>query len=151
MCSCISKRLPILLFFSQILILFTSFHGVCSAPKKVRIGLVLPLSSELGISTDSIIGIRVAHRHIIADRILPDDVELITEPENELFLDDQSRQLVGLHDSTILVLQRDVAVLIGAWNSAVSIQMANFAASVGMTQISGGSVSPLLSVKKNYP
>ena len=72
-------------------------------------------------------------------------------PDEEYILDDQSRGLVGLRHATTLVIRRDVAVLMGAWNSAVSSQIATYASSAGIVQISGGSASPVLSEKKNFP
>eukprot|EP01135_Chromosphaera_perkinsii_P011062 Nk52_evm21s2325 gene=Nk52_evmTU21s2325 len=118
---------------------------------ELPIGVILPFSTAVSEGKDIRVAIRIAAKHIVSKKILPDNVKLITTPETDLLLDDESRPLIGLRHATNLILQKDVCFLLGAWNSAVSIQIATYAASVGIIQISGGSTSRTLSLKKSYP
>eukprot|EP01135_Chromosphaera_perkinsii_P003812 Nk52_evm5s256 gene=Nk52_evmTU5s256 len=118
---------------------------------ELPVGFILPLSTQTILGEDIRVAISIAEDDIKSKTLIPPHVKLVTTPDEEFILDDQSRALVGLKHATTLVLKNDVAVLMGAWNSAVSTQVATYASSAGIVQISGASASPSLSQKKNYP
>ena len=151
-----APNLLMLLVSVALATLLAHIHPSRAAVVELPIGFILPLSTQIEIGEDIIAGLVVAKQNIDEWKLLPDGVQFLFNPESKTYrddyiLDDESRTLVGLRHATSLVLQKDVCVLMGAWNSAVSVQVATYAASVGMVQISGASVSPLLSQKRNYP
>eukprot|EP01135_Chromosphaera_perkinsii_P000610 Nk52_evm13s136 gene=Nk52_evmTU13s136 len=126
-------------------------RSTSSSAIQLPIGFILPLSTEVTVGEDIFVALEIA-KHDITNSILdPARTQLVFSPRDQYVRDDESRELVGLRHATDLMHIRDVFALIGAWNSAVSAQVATYAASVGIVQISGASVAPSLSQKKNYP
>eukprot|EP01135_Chromosphaera_perkinsii_P000609 Nk52_evm12s136 gene=Nk52_evmTU12s136 len=131
--------------------MYTRGKRSTSSAIQLPIGFILPLSTEVTVGEDIIVALEIA-KHDITNSILdPARSQLVFSPRDQYVRDDESRALVGLRHATDLMHIRDVFALIGAWNSAVSAQVATYAASVGIVQISGASVASSLSQKKNYP
>eukprot|EP01135_Chromosphaera_perkinsii_P002041 Nk52_evm2s216 gene=Nk52_evmTU2s216 len=141
---------PILLFLSLLININTG--GVICSPAALPVGVILPLSTEVESAKDIVVLLTLGKRYVEEKGILSTSrVHLSFTPEETFVLDDESRALFGLRHATTLALKLDVVLLLGAWNSAVSIQVATYAASAGLVQISGSSASPVLSEKQNYP
>ena len=111
-------------------------------------GTILPQSSVPIAGTDSMI---IAYSALETFGNLVDGHKLVHTPNTTHHLDDKSVPLLGLRHTSILINTVGVVGIIGAWNSAVSKQVAALAGAFGLPQISGASTSPTLSEKKNFP
>ena len=84
-------------------------------------------------------------------KYLAGDAILLTSPNTTYINDDESNPFQGLAHVTKLILNHGVAGIIGAWNSAVTAQIATYTAINGIVQLGGASSAAPLSEKKNYP
>ena len=131
------------LFLACVLFLTLSQQRVCA--EDLPIGIVLPLHATAGL--DSLYTTIAGLRRYAS---LEGGYQMVWNPNTTYQKNDKSKPLLGLKHSTTLYAE-NVTALIGAWNSAVSVLVSTFAASVGMPVCSGASTAPSLSVKQTYP
>eukprot|EP01135_Chromosphaera_perkinsii_P001887 Nk52_evm36s212 gene=Nk52_evmTU36s212 len=154
---------PFLLLFSFKSILYFSLLGfsvsfllvICGRPfanaatVQIPIGAIIPITTTGQEGTDMVISIMAGFKRF--GTYLEGGATVFTNPNTTFILDDESNPFQGLAHVQKLVLTHGVAGVIGAWNSAVTAQVATSTAISGIVQLGGASSAALLSIKKNYP
>eukprot|EP01135_Chromosphaera_perkinsii_P004067 Nk52_evm15s267 gene=Nk52_evmTU15s267 len=143
---CFLNFVPTLMFFITFMIT-CQWYCLSASGMELHVGSIMPLDMVEGY--DGMVLIRAGLKDF--GSVLYGGHTLKYDPNVTFFLDDRRKPLLGLKHASDLIQIQQTIVVIGAFNSAVTVQVATYAASTGIVVISGGSTSPALSEKKSYP